>query len=153
VKPVLQALVIADRIYEDRATGKKIVTGIFNRIRVIPKKELGQDSSESGPRQIPIVPTGYQANSPFAYISLTDIKSGEEEFSARYVDLKSDNVLFDVRFRVKVSDPLQVAELVLPMPPLPMHSPGVFAFEVLWKDEPLGSYRIIVEEGSVGDFE
>src|SRR5438094_356309 len=31
-KPVLQSLILADHVYEDKLTGKRIIAGVFNRI-------------------------------------------------------------------------------------------------------------------------
>lgn len=150
MKPVLQALLIADRIYQDTVTGKKVVAGIFHQILFISKEKMQAEASQHGANTLPVIPGGYQTGSPFAYISLTDVKPGRQPFVARYVDLSSDNVLFQVDFHVTVQDPLQIVELVLPLPSLPAIAPGAFAFELLWNDEPLGSYRIIVKEGDLG---
>jgi hypothetical protein len=37
MKPLLQALLIADHVYEDKVTGKKIVAGIFHRLAITQK--------------------------------------------------------------------------------------------------------------------
>src|SRR6478736_1940762 len=31
-RPVLQSLILADHVYEDKLTGKRIIAGVFNRI-------------------------------------------------------------------------------------------------------------------------
>ena len=33
-KPVLQALVLADHVYQDKTTGKMVIAGTFNRLHV-----------------------------------------------------------------------------------------------------------------------
>ena len=45
--PVLQALVVADRVYEDKGTGKKIIAGTFSRLFFKKPAPAGQ------PIQIP----------------------------------------------------------------------------------------------------
>jgi hypothetical protein len=144
VKPVLQALLLADRVYEDKVTGKKIVVGIFHSI-FFKRKEVFEKELERSGGNLPVSPGGFQAGSPFAYISLTEIR-GEQKFVARYVDLSDDNVLFQCTFKASVPDPLQIVDVIVPLPPLPTNKAGVFALELLWKDEPLGAYRIIVKE-------
>jgi hypothetical protein len=89
---------------------------------------------------------GYQAGSPFCYVSLTEIH-GEQSFALRFVDLNDNSVLFEMQFKINSPSPLQIIDLGVPLPPLPCDKPGVFALELLWaKDEPLGSCRLIVSE-------
>ena len=149
MKPVLQALLLADHIYEDKTTGKKVVAGIFHQLCYIPRDVLKAESEKQG-GSIPVIRAGYQSGSPFAYFSLTDIHPGDQEFTARYVDLHDDRVWFQIQVKLNVEDRLQVAEVIIPLPVLPAFKPGVFAFELLWHDEPLGSYRVNVVEGSFG---
>ena len=142
MKPVLQALLLADRIYRD-TTGKHIITGTFNKLcfaKGVAKPKTAEIDGEK--RQV--IPGGTQAGSPSAYISLTDIR-WKIKCVLRYVNLDRDQVLFQTQFSIECPDPLQTIELVLPMPMLP-HMPGVHALEFLCDDEPIGSHRIIVEE-------
>src|SRR5712672_2590530 len=50
-KPVLQSLILADHVYEDKLTGKRIIAGVFNRIirgvRVI--KQMGPPAPPPAP--------------------------------------------------------------------------------------------------------
>src|SRR5262245_56044427 len=50
-KPVLQSLILADHVYEDKLTGKRIIAGVFNRIirgvRVI--KQMGPPTPPAAP--------------------------------------------------------------------------------------------------------
>lgn len=147
MKPILQALLLADRVYEDKLTGKKIIAGIFHKMFYIPKEHLKDEAEKLG--GIPFMPAGFQAGSPFAYISMTEIR-GEQPFSVRYVDLSNDNVLLQLEFKASVQDPLEIVDFILPLPPLPANKPGVFALELLWRDEPLGSCRLKVEEQRIG---
>lgn len=148
MKPVLQALLVADHVYTDAVTGKKIVAGIFHRLlfRKTPPRAAQAPIEEEEPGvQIQVSAGGHRAGSPFCYISLTDLH-GPQEFELRYVDLANDLVLMKAGFEIQTDDPLATAEVTLPLPTLPSDKPGTFALELLWKNEPLGSHRIIVSE-------
>ncbi len=139
MKPVLQALVVADRVYEDKATGKKIIAGTFSRLLFRKPAQQGQ------PLSIP--PSGAQAGSPFAYISLTDIH-GVANLTLRYVrldDLEARPIFQTDGINVKCEDRLATVELAIPLPPLPI-TKGVFAVEILCEGELLGSHKIVVAE-------
>jgi hypothetical protein len=144
VKPVLQALLLADRIYEDKATGKKIIAGIFQALYFKDMKEVQSELQRRGVSEAHI-PGGMHAGSPYAYISLTDVR-GAQPFVLRYVDLGEDQPVFEASFTLTAQDPLATVEVVAPLPPLPTTKAGTFALELLWNDEPLGSFRIIVQE-------
>ncbi len=65
-KPVLQALVLADHIYQDKITGKKIIAGTFNRVcftRI--KRPLEQPGVESELGESPS-PSPFQSTSETA---------------------------------------------------------------------------------------
>ena len=141
VKPTVQALVIADHIYTDAGTNKKIVAGIFHTVfatiieNTTEKPQIIQASISRG---------GFQMGSPFAYLSLVNVR-GEQPFVLRYVDLATDDVRFQVDLQINCRDPLTPVEVSLPLPPLPTDKYGSFALELLWKNEPLGAYRVHVK--------
>ncbi len=147
MKPVLQALLVADHIYVDAITGKKIVCGIFHRILFTENQpdQVQGEGGESNLKMIQISPGGQRAGSPFCYISMTDVR-GEQDFELRYVDLADDKALLQTKFRVTSKDPVQTVEIVLPLPAFPASKPGTFALELLWNNEPLGSHRINVDK-------
>ena len=136
--PVLQSLLIADNIFTDAITGRRIICGVFNAVGIMPKLPAAPDG------KLPVMPCGYDSGSPFIYVSLTDVH-GKQEFQLRYVDLKNDTVLLQLDFEVESKNPLTTVEAVFPDPRLPISEAGVFAFELLWNDQPLGSQRISVE--------
>ena len=150
MKPILQALLVADHVYSDAYTGKKIVVGIFHSVKFKPRP-LGQGDKPPGQGDKPGTTTiqvdagGQKAGSPFCYISLTELH-GERNFELRYVDLAENNSLFSSRFTIKSDDPIGTQEVVFPLPELPMVRAGTFAMELLCDDEPIGSYRIEVSE-------
>jgi len=147
VKPLLQALLLADRVYRD-ATGKHIIAGTFNKM-VFVKRGARPRTVEIGGEEKQFIPGGVQVGSPYVYISLTELR-GKIQCVLRYVNLEQDKALFETQFAIESSDPLQTVELVLPMPTLPVVA-GVHALELLCDDEPIGSYRVIVEERQEGD--
>lgn len=143
MKPVLQALLIADHVYEDK-TGKKIIAGTFNQLRFKTGGMVPQEIEKDGETHH-VLQGGQQSGSPYAYISLTECR-GEANYALRYVYLDEDQALFECKFQVTSSDPLQTIEVVLPMPSLPILKAGTYALELLCGDEPLGSHRITVKE-------
>ena len=142
MKPVLQALLLADRVYQDRS-GKHIIAGTFTKLTFqkggAKPKVVVVDGQE---RQL--IPGGMQAGSPYVFISLTEIH-GTVKCSLRYTSLRQDKPLFQCEISITCDDPLQTAEVVLPLPSLPLVA-GVHALELFCGDHLLGSHRIIVEE-------
>lgn len=145
MKPLLQALLVADHVYVDQTTGKKVIAGIFHKFRFAPTNRSEQEAAPDGKIRIQIPPGGHRAGSPFCYISLTEVHN-KQRFTLRYVALSDERVFFESSIDVDCPDPLQTVEIVLPLPMLPATQAGVFALELLWNRECIGSHRIIVEE-------
>ena len=145
MKPVLQALLLADHVYQDATTGKKVIAGTFNRLRFLKKQrpESPKEVENAGAQRQVIA--GVHVGSPYAYISLTDIR-GSLSCVLRYVDLEDNKALLETKFSITCDDPLETAEIVVPMPPLPTKKAGIHALELLCNDTPVGSLRITVEE-------
>lgn len=146
MKPKLQALLLADRIYQDKLTGKFIVAGIFNRLffsRVALKKEA---TSEEGEKFVK-VPGGLNSGSPYCYISIIDLQ-GEATFQLRYVDLGDETVLFYTNLTVRSTDRLTTVEVAVPLPNLPHPHEGVYSLELVHDNDPLGCFRVNVIEMS-----
>jgi hypothetical protein len=148
VKPVLQSLLLADKIYEDKATGKKIVAGIFNRLLLVPGLKTQRATDDAG-NETMRVPGGMNPGSPSAYFSITDFE-GTAPFLLRYVDLKDSKVLLQIDLQISCKDRLETIEVVLPMPVLPRPHKGVYALELLCKNEPIGAVRVVVDEAVSG---
>jgi hypothetical protein len=143
VKPILQALVVADRVYTDGATGKKIIAGTFNQIHKITVKSTIEERPDGS--KVFKVPGGMQMGAPFAYLNLTEIHN-KVDLLLRYVELTDNKVIFQTTITVSAPSPLVNAEVVAPLPTLPVEPAGPYALEVLWNDEHLGSHRIYVGE-------
>jgi hypothetical protein len=142
VKPILQALLLADKIYQD-VTGKKVIAGTFDRLfftRHIAMQERVVDGEVKK-----LVVGGMQAGSPSAYISLTEVR-GTVHCMLRYVNLEDDKSLLQCEFDIQSDDPIKTVELIIPLPTLPIEKAGVHALELLCDGEPIGSHRIQVEE-------
>jgi hypothetical protein len=144
VKPILQALLVADHVYRDEVTGKHVIAGVFHRIHLISQPLQQTETTPEGEiTRLPINRGGHRAGSPFAYMSLTAVR-GEQPFVLRYVYLDDDQLVFQTSFKIKSDDPLGTCEAAFPLPDLPAEAPGTFALELLWNDEPLGSHKIAI---------
>lgn len=125
VRPILSALVLADHVYIDRTTGKKVIAGTFNRFVS---------------REFPATSTTRK----YAFASMTDVV-GKVAITFRYVDLENNDVLLEVpNLTAQSNDRLATVEMVVEIPPLPMPHPGAYAFEAYFGEELIGSLRLQV---------
>lgn len=133
IKPVIQALLLADRVYTDKATGKRVVAGVSNSIAA------------------PEIP-GYYDSDVSVFVSLTEVH-GEIDVTVRFVDLSNSQVLLEHDpERITSVSPLATLDLIFELPPIPPHE-GIFAFEVHSGNELLGSLRVTVRQGQIADAE
>ncbi len=140
MKPVLQALVVADHVYEDKS-GKKIIAGTFNKWSFSKAPQVHNVDHPDG-TTTHVLLGGMQAGSPFAYLSLTDICSGTR-LQIQFVNLTKNAVLFGTEVEVAIDDRLAMIEIVLPLPTLPIKESGTYALEVLCEGDILGSWKIV----------
>jgi len=145
MKPVLQALVLAERIYTDHHSGKKIIAGTFNRVRIGKIKTQERKLPDGSKRQL--VPGGTDIGCPSVYLSLTDVVDGTE-LTLQFVNVTKNQILLESGFKINSKDRLATIEIVAPLPPLAhvAGEAGVFSLDVVWNGEILGSHRIRVEE-------
>ena len=138
-KPVLQAMVLADQVYQDRISGKHIIAGTFTTIGYFEK--VNTPDLPSGPTvaQVPVTSVG----SPYLYLALTAVHD-VVALVLKYVDLSNAEVLMKARFQIQSSDPVAVTEFVIPIPRLPANHPGHYSLDLLYEDEILGSWRVNV---------
>ena len=144
MKPILQSLLLADHVYEDKQTGKRIIAGVFNRLFFNKKPPVL--NVDDGGKTKTIIQGGMQAGSPYAYLSLTEVPQSQK-FVLRFVNLSEDQSLLETIFELQCTDPVATVEIVLPLPKLPITGAGAYALELTLDDgEPIGSLRISVEE-------
>ena len=143
VKPVLQALVLAERIWEDK-DGRKIIGGTFNVLWFTDWPLVKDVETPSGETQR-FVQGGMNPGAPYAYISLTDV-CDNTEIELQFVSLTKNVVIFSSSIVVHCNSRLATIEIVAPLPPLPIHHEGVYAFEIVCEGEVIGSHRIIAKK-------
>lgn len=98
-------------------------------------------------RVLEIPPTGLQSGSPFAYLSLTEVR-GVTPLLLQLVNLEDDTQLFRSDLRVECNNPLYTVELTVPLPPITPPQAGIYALELLYNNELLGALRIVVEDAA-----
>lgn len=143
MKPVLQALVLADHVYED-ISGKKIIAGTFHGVKFSRKPIVAQIELPNGTKR-PGMVGGMHSGSPYAYLSLTDV-CDNTVLSVHFTYLTKNEVLFETQFTIPCKDRLATVEIVLPLPPLPIQGPGTYALEVICDGEIIGSSRIAAQD-------
>lgn len=147
VKPVLQALVLADHVYTDKS-GKMIIAGTFNRIIrktfTVPEVPPTPDPTMGKPRRL--VLGGTDLGCPWFYLSLTDVIDGTQ-LLLQFVHHGKNEVLFDTAIGIRNQDRLATIEIARQLPPLApyVQEPGEYSFDVVSEGDILGSHRLIVE--------
>ncbi len=144
MKPVLQALVVADHVYQDQQTGKKIICGTFTTLRFSRRPPVTELQKPDGTKQA-VFAGGMHSGSPYAYVCLTDVCDGTR-LQLRFVNLTKNLVLFGTEAVLNGVDRLSTVEMIFPLPQLPIQEPGAFALELVCDDGILGSWRITAEE-------
>lgn len=141
MKPVLQALVLAERVYQD-VSGKKIIAGTFNRI-LVGQKPVREIPDGTNPT---LIPGGTDPGCPWVYASLTDVIDGSE-IVVQFVNITKNKVEFGTKLKLVSNDRLATVELMLPLPPFSImaREVGTFSLDIVWQDEILGSHRVIVQ--------
>ncbi len=145
MRPVLQALVLAERIYEDKLSKKKIIAGTFNQV-VFGKFPNEEEDLPDGTKR-KIIRGGTDFGCPAAYVSLTDVVDGTE-ITLQFVNVSKNLVLFQTSFRIEPADRLATIEIIAPLPPIMqfIREAGTYTLDVVWQGEILGSQRLRVVE-------
>ena len=130
MKPIVQSLLLAERVYQDQSSQRYIVTGIFTCIKFA---DLEQNSKKNQPGR---------PGAPWVYISVTEVRKSTE-FQLRYVNLRNDEIIMGAKFTITSNDPLKVHELGfgMPMPPI---TEGVQELQLLVDERLLGRVRVTV---------
>ena len=126
-KPVLQAFILADDIYQGVNHRKFSIIGTFNMISTS------------------VFPSMFHKPTK-AYINIAELLN-DAEITLRYVDLEDLSVLFESpKFPVKKAMNHRNIEVIIDIPPFPIPHPGVYHLE-LWVDDALLSIaKVIVEK-------
>jgi hypothetical protein len=123
-QPIVQSFILADHVYIDSKTGKKIIAGTFNRVA------LGEGQSSLHP--------------VVAYLALVGCH-GPVSLQVRLADLDDGKVLRSSGvLRFDARDPLETYEVVIEVPPLPLPHEGIYALEALCNDQLAGNIRLHV---------
>ena len=144
-KPVLQAMVLADHVYQDKFSGKFIIAGTFSVIfhgQKVAAPNDGPTDIEGDVRKIQGLVS--EVGSPFLYLALTEIHE-KVPLQLKLVDLSDASVLLEAEFSVIAQDPTQLTEAVLPMPKLPITKFGTYSLDLLHDEETLGTWRLYVK--------
>ncbi len=143
-RPVLQAMVLADHVYQDRLTGKFVIAGTFSTIflgEIKLELSTAEGEAQKMASRVPLT----QMGSPYLYLALVEVH-GHTPLALKLVDLSDASVLFEVQVVVASTDPVAVAEYILPMPPLPVHKVATYSLDLLYEGEILGSWRIVTKK-------
>jgi hypothetical protein len=149
MKPILQALLLCDRVYQDRS-GKFIIVGVFDRWMFKPSIEAASVESVSDglPPQVEQKLKGpadiQDVGSPWVYISVTDVK-GTAKLELRFESLTGAEVYFSALLEVSSQDPLASVKVGLPVPRLPSKA-GDYILELLHENVSLGAHRVNISE-------
>lgn len=121
--PTVEAMVVADEIYTDAQTGKRIICGTFSQIHVV---------------KIP----GIFGKFSYAFILLTD-GMGDGMLCLRFVHLQTNKVLLQSpSMNFQFDDPLRVHDIVIKLPPFPLVTEGFYNLECWVDDNLIGSVRL-----------
>lgn len=143
--PVLQALLVADHVYQD-TTGKFVICGVFDVLaKTDPPapQDITPEVIDGAPGRGLRIEHLVRAGSPWGYLSLREVH-GTKDFVLRYVHLQDNRVLFQTEFTVDCKDPLQTIQARFALPLLPLDVEGTFALELLCGHDLIGSHRIQV---------
>ena len=124
-KTRVQALLLADHVYTDAETGKKVIAGVF---------------SELWNREFP----NRFTRTACVYVLVTDIR-GTAAFEIRYVDNTDLAVLAtSPTLEISAQDPFVPVDFYIRLPPFPMPHPGSFSFELHADGEKIGEVRLLI---------
>ncbi len=127
--PVPVAFLLCDQVISDEATKKKTIVGVFDRIL------LGKFPGSHSPVAV--------------YVRVVDAE-GEYKLRVEYVQVASQSVLAVVDGTVHVKDRLRAGEFFIPLPPLPIPSPGEYEFRLWMNDRYIHRVRFNAVQQSTG---
>lgn len=126
IPPQLEAMVLADQIYTDVETGKRVLAGTFNRISA------------------PEFPFTY-VHPAFLYLAITELR-GRVKLELQLVDLSNLEIGASTWIEVYVDDPNFTVEIPMPLPAFTYPHEGVYELVLLFEGSKLGRKRIHVHQ-------
>jgi hypothetical protein len=144
VRPVLQALILADRVYEDKS-GKKIIAGTFNRVLLNRTAHIPKDHPTDETKKL--VQGGTDIGCPSVYVSLTDVVP-ELDVTLQFTNVSTNQVLLEMPIKIQCPDRLATVEFAMALPPLGriVQGPGTYSLDLVWNGEIIGSHRIVAQD-------
>ena len=135
--PLVQAILLCDRVYKDDDSTKCVLAGTFNKVR------LAEFPAEYAPATL--------------YINLSDF-SGLHKISFRFKRLVDDMILEESpEFEIYHDDRREHHECIFELPPMEFPEPGRYTWEVVFnRTETLGTAdveAVLMEEISPDEFE
>ncbi len=149
MKPVLQALVVAERIYEVKG-GRKVICGTFNSILISERDNKIVDRPDG--TKAKLLAGGDDMGCPWVYVNLTDVVAGTK-IGLEMVNVSKNIAIFGSSFEITEARRLGTVELALPLPH-PREwakEPGTFSLDLTWEGEILGSHRLVVAQKEVSE--
>ncbi|MBU1084438.1 MAG: hypothetical protein ABIG55_04070 [Candidatus Omnitrophota bacterium] len=126
-KPIVNAMLICDKVITEAHTNKKSLIGIFGNINAY---------------KFPCV-----HNFLSVYIKFTDA-NGEYDFHLELVDLEDYSIVgrSDIPKKIAVNDPLATHDLVFNLASLKFTHPGKYEFRIFANDEVFGQKTFLVNK-------
>lgn len=125
--PQLQALVLAERVYVDTASGRKVIAGTFDGFAA------------------PAFPAPF-VHPAHAYVSVTDLR-GRITFTIKVIDNRDLGVIAaSPSLVVEGGDPHTTLEFVMGLPAFQVPHPGTYSLELHANDEKIAARRITVAQ-------
>ena len=126
-KPVVNAMLICDRVITEAGTNKKSLIGIFENISAYKFPCLHHFLA--------------------VYIKLTDA-NGKYRFRLELVDLENYSVIgrAEIPKEIEIKDPLRIHDLVFNLAALKFAHPGKFEFRIYGNDEVFGQKTFLINK-------
>jgi len=141
VKPILQALVLAEKV-TTLADGRKIIIGTFTG--VVLRLRRRTEVAEAKDEEQTVTVQGGETGAPWAYLCLTGVVNNTK-LELQFVSLKKNAPVFRTEITLVGNSRVRSVELEIPLPHIRVTEPGGYAFDVVCDGEILGSWRVEVE--------
>lgn len=126
--PLLKAFVLADHVYTDALTAKRVVAGTFNTVSV--KSFPGVHKKAD------------------AFILITEC-SGKTLIQLRFVRLRDNQLLMESgEIQIESDDELAVLDLAIAIPAIPLPEEGGYCFECYANGSLIGNVRLTAKQSS-----